>query len=187
MSFLAFLSLVLEEKEVLYCFVTSWKDLRGAGGTRRPTSVVLIQSSKHYKELYEDSHWCSYLTRLIHVQCTLMWILRCLQLKFCNNISKLFFIPIYSSFSTSKWSMHSYRFELNRYRWNVITFFCFDAPFDSSTNSTMYSQNLEVFPQCTPVWLKASSLGFLQQKKLYSREGVGGTSGTCPPWRDFAT
>ena len=60
MSFLAFLSLVLEEKEVLYCFVTSRKDLRGDGGTRRPTSVVLIQSSKHYKELYEDSHWFMY-------------------------------------------------------------------------------------------------------------------------------
>ena len=45
------LSLVLEEKEVLYCFVPSRKNLRGAGGTRRPTSVVLIQS----KELYEDS------------------------------------------------------------------------------------------------------------------------------------
>ena len=52
MSFLASLSLVLEEKEVPYCFVLSWKDLGGAGGTRRPTSVALIQSSK---ELYEDS------------------------------------------------------------------------------------------------------------------------------------
>ena len=56
MLFLAFLSLVLEEKEVSYCFVPSQRDLRGAGVTRRPTSVVLIQSSKHYKELYEDSH-----------------------------------------------------------------------------------------------------------------------------------
>ena len=122
MSFLAF-CLVLEKKQVLYCFVPSRKNLRGAGGTKRPTSVVLIQSSKHYKELYEDSHWYSYLIYLIHVQCTLISILRCLQLKFCNKlkcISELFFVPIYSSLSTSKWSMHSYRFVLNKYRQNVI-------------------------------------------------------------------
>ena len=37
-----------------FCFVPSRKDLRGAGGTRRPTNVVLIQSSKQHKELYED-------------------------------------------------------------------------------------------------------------------------------------
>ena len=45
-----------EEKEVPYCYVPSRKDLGGAGGTKRPTSVVLIQSSDQYKELYEECH-----------------------------------------------------------------------------------------------------------------------------------
>ena len=48
-------SVLCEEKEVPYCFVPSKKDLRGASGTREPTSVVHIQSSKQYKELYEGS------------------------------------------------------------------------------------------------------------------------------------
>jgi len=45
-----------EEKEVPYCYVPSRKDLGSAGGTKRPTSVVLIQTSDQYKDLYEECH-----------------------------------------------------------------------------------------------------------------------------------
>ena len=43
-----------EDKEVPYCYVPSRKGLGAAGGTKRPTSVVLIQSSDQYKELYAE-------------------------------------------------------------------------------------------------------------------------------------
>ena len=45
-----------EEKEVPYCYVPSRKDLGLAGGTQRPTSVVLVQSGKDYEEIYQDCH-----------------------------------------------------------------------------------------------------------------------------------
>lgn len=45
-----------EEKGVPYCYVPSRKDLGAAGGTKRPTSVVLIQSNNQYKELYDECY-----------------------------------------------------------------------------------------------------------------------------------
>ena len=45
-----------EEKEVPYCYVPSRKDLGQAGGTTRPTSVVLVQSGKDYEEVYQECH-----------------------------------------------------------------------------------------------------------------------------------
>lgn len=45
-----------EDKGVPYCYVPSRKGLGTAGGTKRPTSVVLIQSSDQYKELYDECH-----------------------------------------------------------------------------------------------------------------------------------
>jgi H/ACA ribonucleoprotein complex subunit 2 len=45
-----------EEKEVPYCYVPSRKDLGLAGGTQRPTSVVLVQSGKDYEEVYQECH-----------------------------------------------------------------------------------------------------------------------------------
>lgn len=45
-----------EDKEVPYCFVPSRRDLGTAGGTKRPTSVVLIQTHDDYKDLYQEAH-----------------------------------------------------------------------------------------------------------------------------------
>ena len=45
-----------EDKNVPYCYVPSRKDLGVAGGTKRPTSVVLIQSHEQYKELYDECY-----------------------------------------------------------------------------------------------------------------------------------
>ena len=45
-----------EEKEVPYCYVPSRKDLGLAGGTQRPTSVVLIQSGKDFEDIYQECH-----------------------------------------------------------------------------------------------------------------------------------
>ncbi len=45
-----------EDKGVPYCYVPSRRDLGTAGGTKRPTSVVLIQKATDYKELYEECH-----------------------------------------------------------------------------------------------------------------------------------
>lgn len=43
-----------EDKGVPYCYVPSRRDLGAAGGTKRPTSVVLIQEAADYKDLYAD-------------------------------------------------------------------------------------------------------------------------------------
>ena len=45
-----------EDKSLPYCYVPSRKDLGSAGGTKRPTSVVLIQSGEPYEDLYEEIH-----------------------------------------------------------------------------------------------------------------------------------
>lgn len=45
-----------EEKDVPYCYVPSRKDLGLAGGTMRPTSVVLIQSGKDYEDVFQECH-----------------------------------------------------------------------------------------------------------------------------------
>lgn len=45
-----------EDKDLPYCYVPSRKDLGLAGGTKRPTSVVLIQSGEPYAELYKEVH-----------------------------------------------------------------------------------------------------------------------------------
>ena len=45
-----------EDKEVPYCYVPSRKDLGLAGGTQRPTSVVMVQSGKEYEDTYQECH-----------------------------------------------------------------------------------------------------------------------------------
>lgn len=45
-----------EEKDVPYCYVPSRKELGLAGGTQRPTSVVLVQSGKDYEDVYQECH-----------------------------------------------------------------------------------------------------------------------------------
>ena len=45
-----------EEKDVPYCYVPSRKELGLAGGTQRPTSVVMMQSGKEYEEVYCECH-----------------------------------------------------------------------------------------------------------------------------------
>ena len=45
-----------EDKDVPYCYVPSRKDLGCAGGTQRPTSVVLVQNEKDYEELYQECY-----------------------------------------------------------------------------------------------------------------------------------
>ena len=45
-----------EEKDVPYCYVPSRKELGLAGGTQRPTSVVLVQSGQDYEDVYQDCH-----------------------------------------------------------------------------------------------------------------------------------
>ena len=39
-----------------YCYVPSRRQLGAAGGTKRPTSVVLIQPDKEYQELYDKCY-----------------------------------------------------------------------------------------------------------------------------------
>ena len=45
-----------EDKGVPYCYVPTRKDLGAAAFTKRPTSVVMVQSAEDYKTLYEDCH-----------------------------------------------------------------------------------------------------------------------------------
>ncbi len=45
-----------EDKGIPYCYVPSRKDLGAASLTKRPTSVVLVQSSDDYKTLYDECH-----------------------------------------------------------------------------------------------------------------------------------
>ncbi len=45
-----------EEKHVPYCYVPSRRQLGAAGGTKRPTSVVLVQHDKEYDELYKKCY-----------------------------------------------------------------------------------------------------------------------------------
>ena len=45
-----------EDKGVPYCYVPSRKDLGGASGTKRPTSVVLIQNNDQYQDLYDECY-----------------------------------------------------------------------------------------------------------------------------------
>ena len=45
-----------EDKDVPYCYVPSRRDLGCAGGTQRPTSVVLVQTEKDYEELYQECY-----------------------------------------------------------------------------------------------------------------------------------
>ena len=42
-----------EEKKVPYCYVPSRRQLGSASGTKRPTSVVLIEKDNDYEELYD--------------------------------------------------------------------------------------------------------------------------------------
>ena len=43
-----------ENKKIPYCYIPSRRQLGGASGTKRPTSVVLIEKDKEYEELYEQ-------------------------------------------------------------------------------------------------------------------------------------
>ena len=45
-----------EEKGVPYCYVPSRKDLGAAALTKRPTSVVIVQTNEEYKKLYDECH-----------------------------------------------------------------------------------------------------------------------------------
>lgn len=45
-----------EDKGVPYCYVPTRKDLGAAAFTKRPTSVVMVQSAEDYKELYQDCY-----------------------------------------------------------------------------------------------------------------------------------
>lgn len=45
-----------EDKEVPYCYVPSRRELGTAGGTKRPTSVVLVETGKEYEELFKQCH-----------------------------------------------------------------------------------------------------------------------------------
>ena len=45
-----------EDKGVPYCYVPTRKDLGAAAFTKRPTSVVMVQCSDDYKELYQDCY-----------------------------------------------------------------------------------------------------------------------------------
>lgn len=45
-----------EDKRVPYCFVPSRHELGTAGGTKRPTSVVLVENDKEYEDLYQKCH-----------------------------------------------------------------------------------------------------------------------------------
>ena len=45
-----------EDKHVPYCYVPSRRELGTAGGTKRPTSVILVESGKDYEDLYKQCH-----------------------------------------------------------------------------------------------------------------------------------
>lgn len=45
-----------EEKGIPYCYVPSRKDLGAAALTKRPTSVVIVQSHEEYMKLYDDCY-----------------------------------------------------------------------------------------------------------------------------------
>ena len=45
-----------EDKQVPYCYVPSRRELGTAGGTKRPTSVILVESGKDYEDLYKQCH-----------------------------------------------------------------------------------------------------------------------------------
>lgn len=45
-----------EDKGIPYCYVPSRRDLGAASLTKRPTSVVMVQSSEDYKEAYEECY-----------------------------------------------------------------------------------------------------------------------------------
>ena len=45
-----------EEKSIPYCYVHSRRELGAAGGTKRPTSVVLIEKDKEYEELFQKCY-----------------------------------------------------------------------------------------------------------------------------------
>ncbi len=45
-----------EDKGVPYCYVPTRKDLGAAAFTKRPTSVVMVQSAEDYQELYQDCY-----------------------------------------------------------------------------------------------------------------------------------
>ena len=61
-----------------------WEVLERQGDPPMLCSFNLVSSTKSCMRT------CSYLTHLIDVQCTLIWILRCLQLKFCNKQKRSF-------------------------------------------------------------------------------------------------
>jgi len=45
-----------EDKGVPYCFIPSRKELGAACHTRRPTSVVMVQSAEDYEALYQECY-----------------------------------------------------------------------------------------------------------------------------------
>ena len=45
-----------ENKKIPYCYVPSRRQLGSAGGTKRPTSVVLVEKDKDYEELYQQCY-----------------------------------------------------------------------------------------------------------------------------------
>ena len=45
-----------EDKGVPYCYVPTRKDLGAAAFTKRPTSVVMVQSAPDYETLYQDCY-----------------------------------------------------------------------------------------------------------------------------------
>lgn len=45
-----------EDKGIPYCYVPTRKDLGAAAFTKRPTSVVMVQSAKDYETLYQDCY-----------------------------------------------------------------------------------------------------------------------------------
>ena len=45
-----------EDKSIPYCYVPSRKDLGSASLTKRPTSVVMVQSAEDYETVYKDCY-----------------------------------------------------------------------------------------------------------------------------------
>ena len=88
-DFISCIPVFCEEKE-LKCYIALfprgriWEVLEGQGDPPMLCSFNLVSSTKSCMRT------CSYLTHLIDVQCTLIWILRCLQLKFCNKQKRSF-------------------------------------------------------------------------------------------------
>ena len=100
-SWISFLSSVRRNKcHIALCLHGRiWEVLEGQGD---PPVLCSFNPKSCMKTAVDALTWS------IH-SCTMYS--RCIQLKFCNklkHISKLFFIPIYSSLSTSKWSVQSY-------------------------------------------------------------------------------